>query len=333
MSDYYNQLQLKNFGDASALTVQRVQRQKITKGQVRVRLEAAPINPADINYMQGNYGIKPDLPTTVGIEGVGRVIESQDPSVAVNSQVIFLERVGTWQEEVVCSACAVFCLPRECNPLQASMLKVNPLTAWQLLHKFKKLPKGSYILQNAANSAVGQCVIQIAKLLGLYTINLVRRDSLFSPLKELGADHVFLDDASAKEKIIKRLGEKNLPSLALNSVGGDSALRLMNCLAEEGAMVTYGAMSRRSLKVPNSFLIFKRLQLFGLWITKDLASMTSEQKQDIYGQLTDWIAEGLLKQSVEKAYPLAEFTDALNHANQAQRQGKILFQCSSEIDC
>lgn len=300
---------------------------ELQAGQIRVRLLASPVNPADINLIQGIYGIRPELPATPGIEGCGEVIETQSDDFKLGDRVIFIEHVGTWAEELVCAASSVLKIPNETPADQASMLKVNPLTAWCMLTQFLDLPKGSWVIQNAANSGVGVCVIQIAKLLGLKTINLVRREELADELIAQGADHVLLDNADVAEKV-KEITGGDAPQLALNAVGGDSALRLMDAVAGQGIHVTYGAMSRRSLKVPNKFLIFKRIQLHGFWVTKWMAAEEPAKVNKIYAQLAQWMIEGKLAQPVDSTFPLNEIIPALTRAQEDKREGKVLITMS-----
>lgn len=293
---------------------------------IEVRIDAAPINPADINLIQGTYGVKPPLPCSLGLEGSGTILASPHIDFPEGAQVVFLKRVGSWSEKVFVSPDDLLVLNAPIDPLQASMLKVNPMTAWRLLKGFSTLQQGDYVIQNAANSGVGQCVIQIAKLLGLRTINLVRREELFPILNDAGADHVFLDHSDSVNQIKALTGEDLAPKLAFNAVGGDSALRLMDCLALQGKHITYGAMSKRSLKVPNKFLIFKRISLHGLWITEDLKELPKSTIESSYQQLAEWIRQGKLIQPIEAVYPLKEYKDALEHHLQAHKNGKILFQ-------
>lgn len=292
-------------------------------GEIRVRMLAAPINPADINLIQGNYGIVPDLPCTPGIEGCGEVTESNSPDFTPGDRVIFTRRTGTWCRELVCPADAALKIPASTPVEQAAMLKVNPLTAWAMLTQFVKPGKNEYVIQNAANSGVGTCVIQIARLLGLRTINLVRREELFQPLSELGADIVLLDNAESIAHI-KSVFPETPPRLGLNAVGGDSALRLMDALAPGGTHITYGAMGMRSLKVPNKFLIFKRIQLHGFWSTEWIREQPRQTIRDTYALLTRWLIGGTLAQPVAARYPLGQIQQALTHAMQDKRGGKIL---------
>ncbi len=300
--------------------------EELGSGELRVKIQFSPINPADLNYIQGNYGILPELPAIPGVESVGIVIESKSDVVSIGDQVIFITRVGTWQSEVTCAAEDVVVIPNIPSE-QASMLKVNPLTALCLLENYVRLEVGDYIIQNAANSGVGQSVIQIAKLLGFKTINLVRREELIAELLDLGADHVLLDDRSVVENVRSICGER-LPKLACNAVGGDSALRLMDALEEEGQHVTFGAMSMRSLKVPNKFLIFKRIQLHGLWVTKWIEANDKVTIISAYQRLATWVAEGKLHQAVDTIYKPEDIVQAITHASQNKRSGKILLDFS-----
>ncbi len=290
--------------------------------EIRVSIQYSPINPADLNFIQGNYGIRPELPAVPGVESSGIVIESASDQVAVGDQVIFIKRVGTWQNQVICHANDVMVIP-DLPAEQAAMLKVNPLTALCLLENYADLVVGDFIIQNAANSGVGQCVIQIAKILGIKTINLVRREEVIPDLLELGADYVFLDDASVVSKVHAVCGE-NLPKLACNAVGGDSALWLMDAIADDAPHVTFGAMSMRSLKVPNKFLIFKGIQLHGLWVTKWIEQNDRSTVCFAYQRLASWVANGELIQTIDTIYKPNAIAEAVVHASQGKRKGKVL---------
>jgi trans-2-enoyl-CoA reductase len=287
----------------------------LKEGEVRLKMLAAPVNPADLNLIEGTYGVKPPLPSVPGIEGCGEVVGSRSPDFQPGDRAIILRRVGTWATHVQAGAGHLFKLPPGIDPIQAAMLKVNPATAWRLLTGFNMPEKGSWIAQNAANSAVGRCVIGLAKQLGVRTINLVRRQELFAELLALGADVVALDEDAAVEA-----HKEKAPSLAFNCVGGESALRLMNLLAPGGNHITFGAMARRPLTVPNGLLIFKNLNLRGLWITKWIESAPREEIDEIYGRL----ARSGLKMPVDRLVPLADYSEAIKALAAPGRNGKVL---------
>lgn len=293
-------------------------------GNVLVRLLAAPINPADLNTIEGSYGVKLSLPATPGIEGCGVVEDSNSADFSEGDLVIFLRRASTWASHATVSADTLFKLPAGIDPIQAAMLKVNPATAWRLLQAFGIPAQGDWIVQNAGNSAVGRCVIQIARDLGIRTISFVRRVALFDELRELGADHVFIDDDQGTAAAKEILGGANA-ALAFNAVGGDSALRLMKLLQDGGSHITYGAMGRKPLSVPNGLLIFRDIQIRGMWVSRWIENAAIEVVHAAYQHLATRVLEGKIVQSVDSTYPLEHFQDALARLDAPERSGKVLF--------
>jgi mitochondrial enoyl-[acyl-carrier protein] reductase / trans-2-enoyl-CoA reductase len=293
-------------------------------GEVLVRIHAAPINPADLNTIEGTYGVKPPLPAVPGIEGCGVVEASGSPVFAVGDRVIFLRRASTWASHTTVAANSLIKLPADIDPLQAAMLKVNPATAWRLLHGYENLGQGDWIVQNLGNSAVGRCVIQLARDLGIHTISFVRRREVIDDLTALGADHVLTDDDEGMQAAKDMLGGANA-ALAFNAVGGDSALRLMKLLREGGTHITYGAMGRKPLTLPNGLLIFRDIRVRGLWVTKWLENAPEEEVRTTYQDLARRVAEGKLIQPVDRTFPLEDFREALARLEAPERNGKVLF--------
>ena len=295
--------------------------------EVVVKMSAAPINPADLNSIEGKYPIKAELPATPGMEGAGVVIEvgSAVRDLAVGAQVILPHSFGTWREVAVIAADKLVAAPKEIDPIQAAMLKVNPITAWRMLHDFVSLRPGDWLIQNAANSGAGQCVIQIARVLGCRTVNVVRRAELVDELCSLGGDVVLVDGEKLRDEVAAATGRAPI-RLALNAVGGDNALRVAKCLASDGTMVTYGAMSLEPLSIPNGMLIFKNLRFTGFWVNKWYDAATPAERAETFAPLFEMAKRGLLRTKVEKTYPLSEAKAAIAHASQNKRSGKIVFE-------
>jgi len=294
------------------------------EGEVLVRILAAPINPADINTIEGTYGEKPALPAVPGIEGCGVVEKSSAPGFRAGDKVMFLRRASTWSTHTTVPADALFRLPEDIDPVQAAMLKVNPATAWRLLHGFESLRPGDSIVQNLGNSAVGRCVIQIARDLGIRTVSLVRRPEVADELRELGADEVFADDEEGYNSAKEVLGGANAV-LAFNAVGGESALRLMKLLREGGTHITYGAMGRKPVTLPNGLLIFRDLRIRGLWVTRWVETATAAEIEKTYQDLTMRVVAGKLVQPVDRTFGLDACVEAIALLDSPDRNGKVLF--------
>lgn len=250
------------------LRVEPIELPQPAPGEVQLEMVAAPVNPADLNVIEGTYGTLPELPATIGSEGAGRIlaIGAEASGLRPGGLVATLE-FGNWCSHRNIEAEKVVPLPSGIDSLQASMLMVNPPTAYAMLHDYGSLKPGDWVVQNAANSGVGRCVIQIAKHLGFRTLNVVRRAGLADELLALGANRVVTEEADLRKEG-RSLMDGNSARLALNAVGGASALNLANALAPESPLVTYGAMGRQALKIPNGLLLFQGLSLHGFWLRR-----------------------------------------------------------------
>jgi mitochondrial enoyl-[acyl-carrier protein] reductase / trans-2-enoyl-CoA reductase len=296
-------------------------------GEVVVKMRAAPINPADLNHIEGKYPVRAQLPATPGFEGAGIVAELNRDVTNVNAGalVILPHNAGTWRDAVAVKADELVVVPAGIEPVHAAMLKINPMTAWRLLHDYVDLARGDWLIQNAANSAAGRAVIQIARELGYKTVNVVRRSELIGELRADGGDVVLVDSENLRHEVEDAIGGPPI-RLGLNAVGGESALRLANCLVPGSTLVTYGAMSLQPLKIPNGLLIFKDLRFRGIWINKWYDNATPAQRREAFQHLFEMAKRGLLQTKVEKAYPLSEVKMAVAHAARGQRSGKIIFE-------
>jgi trans-2-enoyl-CoA reductase len=195
-----------------------------------------------------------------------------------------------------------------------------------MLHDFAILPAGSIVVQNAANSGVGRCVIQIARAIGLRTINMVRNKEVFAELQQIGADLVCTDDEEGKQAALSFLVQcDQKASLALNAVGGESALRQLDLLEDSATQVTYGAMGRRPLTIPNKFLIFRDLHFRGFWLTNWLRKESPAGIAATYEILLDLMRQGKLQQPVDSVHELSQFRNALQRLQASDRAGKVLF--------
>jgi trans-2-enoyl-CoA reductase len=193
-----------------------------------------------------------------------------------------------------------------------------------MLHDFVSLRPGDWVIQNAANSGAARAVIQIARELGYKTVNIVRRAELIEELRAEGGDVVLVDGENLREEVTEQTQRAPI-RLALNAVGGESAVRMAKTLASEATTVTYGAMSLQPMCIPNGMLIFKNLRFTGFWVNKWYDGATAQQRAETFSPLFRMAQRGLLHAKVEKTYPIDEAQAAIAHASQNKRSGKIVF--------
>jgi len=296
---------------------------QVGPGMVKVRLLAASINPSDFGMILGSYGKLKELPAVAGREGVGEVIEvgAGVDTVAVGERVRFPEEAGVWQTAAVVPAAGLWKIPTDIPVEMAAMAWINPPTAWRILRD-GHFEDGAWVIQNAANSAVGLFVIQMARNLGLHTINVVRREELIEPLKKLGGD-VVVTEESGYEKDIAALTGGEKPAIALNSVGGASALRLINALGDGGRLVTFGAMSFEPIRFPTRQLIFNDISLEGFWLDRWFRQNSRARIQVMFDRIFALMREGKVTAPVAAKFGLSQFRDAIA-SNNTPRLGKVL---------
>src|SRR5947209_14101297 len=120
-----------------------------------VEMRAAPINPADLNAIEGKYPGRREVPAVPGFEGAGVIVDlgANVKDLTHGALVLLPHNIGTWREAVAVKANELVTVPDGIEPVHAAMLKINPMTAWRLLHDYVDLHRGDWVIQNAANSA------------------------------------------------------------------------------------------------------------------------------------------------------------------------------------
>jgi NADPH:quinone reductase-like Zn-dependent oxidoreductase len=294
-------------------------------GQALVEVLAAPINPSDVLTLTGEYGMLPPLPAVGGNEGVGRVAElGPDTKGPPLGQTVLLPvGSGTWSTHVVADAAKLLPLPNQADPQQLSMMTVNPPTAALLLSDFVALRTGDWLIQNVANSGVGSYVIQLAKLRGFKTVNVVRRESAVADVQALGGDVVVVDGDDLRKRVREATGGAAI-TLGIDAVGGIATDRLASCLAEGGIVVNYGGMSREPCLLAPRNLIFNDVALRGFWLARWFRKAPRDKQIALMGELAQLIATGRLHTRVQATYDVSEIKQAVAAAASGERSGKIL---------
>nr|GLL43056.1 probable trans-2-enoyl-CoA reductase, mitochondrial [Ipomoea trifida] len=281
---------------------------------------AAPINPSDINRIEGVYPVRPPPPAVGGYEGVGEVhaIGAAVKSLSPGDWVIaFPPTSGTWQTYVVKEQSLWYKIDKNTPMEYAATVIVNPLTALRMLEDFVVLKSGESIVQNGATSIVGQCLIQLAQVRGIHSINILRdrpgSDEAKEKLIKLGADEVFTESQLEVKNVKTLLGSIPEPALGFNCVGGNAASLVLKFLRQGGTMVTYGGMSKKPVTVSTSSFIFKDLSLRGFWLQKWLSSDKAEQCHGMIDYLLGLSRDGKLTYEMELV-PFDDFHTALDKA-------------------
>jgi NADPH:quinone reductase-like Zn-dependent oxidoreductase len=293
---------------------------------LRVAIEAAPINNADFLLAAGWYAVQPTVPFAMGTEGAGRVVEAGSPAYQhlVGRRVLILPTndQGTWADETVVAARNVLPVSETGDPVQQAMLTVNPATAYLLLTRYVELKPGDWVGQDLGNSAVGQHVIALAQRTGVRTLSIVRSEAAAEQLRKRGADLVLVDGDDLARRIADALGGQTL-RLALT--GGATVEALSSAVESGGAVVAYSTVTGQSPSLPLGDLIFREVSLHGFWVIRWLREASRAEIEATYALLGGLLDEGVLHADVDTTYPVARYREALDRAGQTGRSGKVLF--------
>ncbi|QVM09921.1 mitochondrial 2-enoyl thioester reductase [Coccidioides posadasii str. Silveira] len=266
--------------------------------QCTVRLLTAPLNPADINQIQGVYPTKPRFTTELGtpephaVPGNEGAFEVLSTGAGVKNikkgDWVIMKRtgMGTWRTHAQFDESELLKVDNTgLTPLQVGTVGVNPVTAYRMIKDFCEwdwMRSGEeWLIQNGANSSVGRAVIQLAREWGIKTINVVRErkteaetEALKDDLRSLGATVVITESELLSSSKLREITQevtrkgKEPIRLALNCVGGDGATALAKVLAPNSRVVTYGAMAKKPLSLPSGLLIFKNINFQGFWVSQ-----------------------------------------------------------------
>lgn len=225
---------------------------------------------------------------------------------------------GTWRNLAVFKNNVLKLIPDQLGLAEAATMTVNPCTAYRMLSDFKPVrEKCQVVIQNGANSACGQYVIQLCKAWNIPNVNIVRNRPEINALKDylikLGATHV-LTEKELKSTDIFKNKVINKPLLALNCVGGTNARQILKHLNHSASMITFGGMSKKPVTIPTPAFIFKNLSFFGFWMTAWLEKATMMEKEKMWSEIINLMCEKKLQAPVHRLIKFDCYKEALSHS-------------------
>lgn len=300
------------------------------RGEVLVRMIASPINPSDLLYIEGQYGLKPQFPATPGFEGVG-VVEATGGGLLGwlrkgKRVAVVNDRIGNWQEYTVTKARQVIPVPDSLSDEQAACFFVNPATAIAMTRHVLAVPPGEWLLQSAAGSALGKMVIRLGKLFGFRTVNVVRRREQVEELKALGADIVIVEsDGPIAEQVRKAVGGDGV-KYAIDPVSGPTGSEIVASLAPGGRYLLFGALSAQALAIDPRQLITGSKRMEGFWLGDWAKKQSIPSLLKLFKQVRALIADGTLATEFAGTFTIDQIATAVTLAAKPGKGGKVLLR-------
>ncbi|WP_417504871.1 zinc-binding dehydrogenase [Microbacterium sp.] len=296
-------------------------------GQVRLRTVLSPIHNHDLWTVRGTYGFKPELPAASGTEAVG-IVDALGAGVdhlAVGQRVATGGTFGAWSEYFLANAAGLIPVPDALSDEDAAQVVSMPFSTITLL-RFLDVQPGEWIVQNAANGAVGRMLAQLGAARGVNVLGLVRRTAGIEELRTQGIEGVIATDQDDwRDQVAHITG--GAPIVAgVDSVGGSSAGDVLSLLAEGGTLVAFGAMDSPTMEIASSDVIFKQATVKGFWGSKVMPSLDPGTRGELFGELVQRVTDGTLTLPVAGIFDAADIGAAVQASNTAGRIGKVLLR-------
>ena len=296
-------------------------------GQVRLRIALSPLPTHDLGTVRGTYGFKPELPAASGTEALG-IVDAVGEGVehlAVGQRVATGGTFGAWAEYILASAAGLVPVPDSLPDESAAQLVSMPFSTMTLL-QFLNVTEGDWIVQNAANGAVGRMLAQLGAARGINVLGLVRRSAGVDELRAQDIDNVIATDQDDwKEQAAALIGDARVVA-GVDSVGGASAGQVLSLLSEGGTLVAFGAMDSPTMEIASSDVIFKQATVKGFWGSKVIPALDPADRKALFGELFQRIADGTLTLPVAGVFDAADIAEAVRANGTPGRVGKVLLK-------
>lgn len=317
------------FGDPlEVLKVRDVETPAPGAGEVRVRTALSPIHNHDLWTIRGSYGYKPPLPGAIGGSEAAGVVDAVgngvDPAM-IGQRVAVAGVHGTWAEYFTAPAGNLLPLPDQIPDEVGAQLIAMPFSAIALLDTLKAKP-GDWIIQTAANGAVGRIMTVLTKARGINLVNLVRRPEAVEALRGAGVENVFsTSDDRWKEAVRAVVGQGGAVS-AIDSVGGDISADLVDLLAPDGELVVFGTATGAPMPLSSGVLIMKQVTVRGFWASRVGERMDPARRGELIGELVGLALQGRLTLGVGGIFGLDQLAEAITAAQTPGRPGKVMLR-------
>jgi NADPH:quinone reductase-like Zn-dependent oxidoreductase len=304
-------------------------------GEVLVRIAATPINPSDLMFLRGTYGVKKPLPVVPGIEGSG-VVVAAGPGLL--SQRLLGQRVacvapatgdGTWAEYMRTAATLCFPLAKNLSLAAGATLIVNPITAWALLDIARR-QRHPAIIQTAAASQVGRMVLRLGQRMKLPVINIVHRAEQVEMLRALGAPYVLNSSLPGFAADLRQVAAHLGATLAFDAVAGPMTSQLLSAMPPGSQALIYGGLSAAACEIPYDLIVFERKSVAGFWLSDWIGERTMIEVLRLSGRIQRLVRSDLAA-TVQARVPLTAAAQGLAQYQQQMSSGKVLFVPNNEL--
>jgi NADPH:quinone reductase len=313
------------FAGPEKLVIGDVPSPQLREGTVRIKVQAAGVNFADLLLVAGQYQEKPALPFTPGAEAAGVITEvgGDAGSLEVGNRVMALTGLGAFAEEVVVDRARVLPIPDNMDFPSAAAFPVAYGTSHGALDWRARLQPGEWLLVTGASGGVGLTAVEIGKAMGARVIACASSAEKLAIAQHHGADHLIDYSREELRERVKTLTSGRGADVIYDPVGGDTFDRALRSIAWAGRFIIIGFASGVVPQVPANIALVKNIDLIGFY----WGSYQSHKPELVYRsfqQLLGWFQEGKLKPHISHQFNLEKVPEALELLKQRKSTGKVV---------
>jgi len=316
-------IEVTAYGDSEVIEPTEREQPEPEAGEVRIAVEAAGINFADIMQRRGHYHGGPAAPFVPGLEVAG-TIDAVGKGVGheVGEAVVTMVDNGGYAEYAIADASGLLPVPEGLSMEEAAGFPVQFLTARNCLHEWGDLSEGESVLIHAAAGGVGTAAVQLAREAGAEVFGTASTAEKLDRVTQLGCDHPINYEERDFVAAVQAETDHGV-DLVLDGVGGETTERSLDALAHFGRMVVYGAASGMPGRLQTDTLLFGNYRVVGYHLGRAIQL----QPMRVLGavpELTEMLAEGDLAVQFDRAFDLSETARAHEYIESRQSIGKVV---------
>jgi len=318
-------IEVTAYGDSAVMEPVERGQPEPGPGEVRVAVEAAGVNFADIMQRRGHYHGGPETPFVPGLEVAGTVDAVGDGvGREVGERVVTMVDGGGYAEYAVADAAGLLPVPEGLSMREAAGYPVQFLTAHNCLHGWGGLEAGESVLIHAAAGGVGTAAVQLAREAGAEVFDTASTAEKLERVAELGCDHPINYE---RDDFVAAVGAEtdHGVDLVLDGVGGETTARSLDALSQFGRMVVYGAASGMPGQLQTDDLLFGNYRVVGYHLGRALQLRPTEVLAAV-PELSGMLESGDLVVQFDRAFDLSDAADAHEYIESRRSIGKVVVE-------
>lgn len=300
-------------------------------GEVKIKVNVASINRADLLQREGSYPPPQGAPEWMGLEVAGEIIEISDAAKGkwnIGDKVCALLPSGGYAEYVTAPWDMCMPVPKNFTLEQAAAIPEVYAASYLFLYWEAHIKEGDTVLVTAGASGLASALIPMAKASGCRVITTVHNDGLYEAIKDNTQADLIINTSKIKlcDALKKELDEGRGVDVTIDCLGGDTVGECLPFMNFDGRWIMIATLANDNTRVDMRKMYAKRLRLIGT----NLRSRTPAQKAEILSSLVKdiwpYIEEGKMAPAIYKVLPIEEVEEAHNILYRGENVGKVVLK-------